>query len=80
MTDLFGHESRLPRAALRPVEPPVRLSLFDHAAEVRALRSGRPLSQERAEIVAPAIAADSLGGASVGAGDRKLAHMASRVS
>lgn len=53
MTDLFGNDRRLPIAALRPVDSPIRLNLFDAAAEARALCSGRPLSQERAEIVAP---------------------------
>lgn len=51
--DLFGEERPLPRAALRPVDPPVALDLFDATAEALALASGRAKSQERAEIVAP---------------------------
>lgn len=51
--DLFGNEGRLPSAALRPQPPPVALDLFATAAEARALQSGRPRSQEHAEIIAP---------------------------
>ena len=52
-TDLFGNEGRLPSAALRPQEPAPQLDLFKTAAEGRALESGRPRSQEHAELLAP---------------------------
>lgn len=47
---LFGEE--VPVAGL-PSPRAVALDLFDAAAERRALESGRPVSQERAELVAP---------------------------
>ncbi len=49
-TDLFGNERWEPGAA---TSEPTVLSLFDAAAEANALASGRALSQERAEIIAP---------------------------
>jgi hypothetical protein len=58
--DLFGTERGAPARSLRPLEAPVALDLFSAAAETRALRSGRPLSQERAEIVAPQTAGPGL--------------------
>lgn len=54
MVDLFGEERALPSSALRAPEPVVALTLFDHAAERTAIETGRPVSQERTKIVAPA--------------------------
>jgi hypothetical protein len=54
MLDLFGDDRRPPAASLRPIPAPVALDLFSAAAERAALASGRPKSQERVEIVAPA--------------------------
>jgi hypothetical protein len=49
MIDLFGVDRTPPRS--RPVEQPVELDLFDAAAERIAIASGRPKSQEHAELV-----------------------------
>ena len=49
MLDLFGNEteeSKVPQAR------PVAVSLFDHAAEHAAYKTGRAKSQHRAELVA----------------------------
>jgi hypothetical protein len=59
--DLFGNETREPRASLRPLPPPVKLDLFASAAEKVALQSGRPRSQELAEILSPITPEDTLG-------------------
>lgn len=48
--DLFGNEH--PVAGSQGA--PVQLSAFDHAAERAAIDSGRAVSQERVELVAPA--------------------------
>lgn len=48
--DLFGNVT-VPRNV--PTAAPIALSLFDHAAERAVITSGRPVSQERAELVAP---------------------------
>lgn len=50
MRDLFGNDHPEKVGALAPTH---QTSLIDHAAEVAALASGRPVSQERAELVAP---------------------------
>lgn len=50
MLDLFGNDR--PYCALQAA-PAVQLGLVEHAAEHAALRSGRPVSQERCEILAP---------------------------
>lgn len=47
--DLFGNE----RPAQAGPETAIVLNLFDAAAETAALASGRPKSQERAEITSP---------------------------
>ena len=49
MRDLFGQE----REQSSPEQPPVSLDLFAVAAEWKALASGRPRSQEYAELLAP---------------------------
>ena len=51
--DLFGREARPPARFLRPLPAPVKLYLFATAAERVALASGRPKSQELAELIAP---------------------------
>lgn len=51
MIDLFGKEGRAP--GLRALPEPFSLNLFDAAAEHAAIASFRPVSQERAEILAP---------------------------
>jgi hypothetical protein len=66
--DLFGDERPIARAQARPVS----LNLFDSAAEVHALASGRPRSQERTELLAPA-------GLSCLCG-RSLSHAAARCA
>ena len=48
MTDLFGNEAPEP---VKPEIEPVAVSLFDHAAEWKAIASGRPVSQERSELM-----------------------------
>jgi hypothetical protein len=50
MKDLFGNDHPEPAASKSPAIP---LSLFAHAAERRAIDSGRPLSQELGELVNP---------------------------
>jgi hypothetical protein len=60
--DLFGNEGPLPRAMQRPPEPVTQLDLLDAAAERAALASGRPKSQERAEIVSAQTRHFPLGG------------------
>jgi hypothetical protein len=50
MIDLFGNDHPEPAGKAAPA---VQLGLVEHAAERAALRSGRPVSQERSEIVAP---------------------------
>jgi hypothetical protein len=52
-TDLFGNEGILPASALRPEDEIHAPELFDHAAEAAAFVGERPVSQERAEVVAP---------------------------
>jgi hypothetical protein len=52
VTDLFGNESPAPRSSVT-VPAPIALELFDHAAERAAIASGRAVSQERAELIAP---------------------------
>lgn len=49
MHDLFGNE----RPASAPIGKPIGLDLFNAAAEKKAMTSGRPVSQEKAEILAP---------------------------
>lgn len=49
MIDLFGNEH--PEQA--PQSNAAQLSLIDAAAERNALQSGRPVSQERTEILHP---------------------------
>lgn len=49
MLDLFGNEHPEPADKAQAV----RLNLFDAAAEAKAMLSQRPVSQERAEILAP---------------------------
>jgi hypothetical protein len=59
--DLFGATGPLP--ALRPTPPPTTTDDLTAAAEARAFHSGRPLSQERAELLArhlPPVAADTI--------------------
>ena len=48
--DLFGNEH--PAASSQGAS--LQLSVFDHAAERAAIDSGRPVSQERTELLAPA--------------------------
>lgn len=50
MIDLFGNAHPEPAGKAAPA---MQLGLVEHAAERAALRSGRPVSQERSEIVAP---------------------------
>ena len=50
LRDLFGNEHPAKGVIGTPA---VMVDLFTAAAETRALKSGRPKSQERAEIVAP---------------------------
>jgi hypothetical protein len=50
MRDLFGNEHPEPRG---PQGSPVSLALIDAAAERNALASGRPVSQQPTEILAP---------------------------
>lgn len=49
--DLFGNEH--PEQGERAKA--IALDLFDAAAEAKAMASQRPVSQERAEIIAPMI-------------------------
>lgn len=48
MFDLFGNERVQSKTA-----KPIALDLFGAAAERKALKSGRPVSQERTEILKP---------------------------
>lgn len=66
--DLFGSERPLPRTALRPADTPIPLSLFDHAAELAAIETGRAVSQEHAEVVAPPRLTDDDGSGTIEAG------------
>ncbi len=50
MLDLFGNDRPQPRSRKTSAH---QLDLLDVAAERAALASGRPKSQERAELVAP---------------------------
>jgi hypothetical protein len=50
VTDLFGDERAEP---VRPAAPRVQLDLLQTAADLAALASGRPVSQELALIRAP---------------------------
>jgi hypothetical protein len=49
--DLFGNERPTTRGVAKAA--PVALDLLTYGSEVAALASGRAVSQERAEIVAP---------------------------
>ena len=53
MTDLFGNEGRAPSASLSPCSEPASIDLFTAMAEARALCTGRPVSQERIELLHP---------------------------
>lgn len=58
MRDLFGNQHPEP-ASKAPVSSP---NLFDATAERKALETGRPVSQERTEILHPDTARSSEGG------------------
>lgn len=49
MMDLFGNDRAEPR---KPQPAPIALDLFEAAAERNAIATGRPKSQEHAELVA----------------------------
>lgn len=48
MSDLFGNDTPPP---LTPEPEPIAVTLFDHVAEHAALKSAKPLSQIRIELM-----------------------------